>query len=351
MLQPAGRKLFCNWIVALAVLAAAALAQAQTVAPAIVDAAYVQDAVRRGVQLWDVRDARDYGRGHLPGAITIGDAAKALRDDNSEDFIALARIEKIFSDAGLDPARETVVYGWRGTWNAYFGQYTLRYFGGTRVSVFHEGIEGWQQAGLPVSGEPFKAAAAAIKLTPAAGVAVSTREMIERVARGDSRNEGAGSKLQIIDARTVKEFNGEDIRALRGGHIPGAVNIPYEANWVDPDTAIKLARKQVTTSAGMSLKAVADLRALYANLDPEKETVVYCQSGARASETAGVLLQLGFKNVKVYDSSWIGYGNTLDAPANNVSYFNVGLLNARIGAMQNKIDALEKTLTEERAKR
>ena len=133
--------------VTLGVCTGAGMAQAQSSAlpPAIIDAAYVQDALKRGVQVWDVRDARDYGRGHLPGAITIGDAAKALRDENAEDFIALARIEKIFSDAGLDPARETVVYGWRGTWNAYFGQYTLRYFGGTRVSVFHEGIEGWQQ--------------------------------------------------------------------------------------------------------------------------------------------------------------------------------------------------------------
>ncbi len=347
MLQSATRmlRLFAN--LAVAMLAGAVVAQAQTAPPAIVDAAWVQDALKRGVQVWDVRDARDYARGHLPGAITIGDAAKALRDDNAEDFIAIARIERLFGEAGLDPKRETVVYGWRGTWNAYFGQYALRYFGGTRVSVFHEGIEGWQQAALPVSGEAFKAVPVAIRLTPAAGVAVSTREMIDRVTRGDAQNR----TLQIIDTRTVKEFSGEDIRALRGGHIPGAVNIPYEANWVDPDTAVKLARKMVSTTAGMSLKAVDELRKLYANLDPDKETVVYCQSGARASETAGVLLQLGFKNVKVYDSSWIGYGNTLDAPANNATYFNVGALNARMSAMQTKIDALEKTLVDERAKR
>ena len=335
-------------------IAVPALAQSPS-GPSIVDAAYVQEALKRNVQVWDVRDARDYARGHLPGAITIGDAAKALRDDNAEDFIALPRIEKLFSDAGLDPKRETVVYGWRGTWNAYFGQYTLRYFGGTRVAVYHEGMEGWQQAGLPVSGDAFKPVAASIKLTPAPGVAISTREMIERVARGESAGESAGAgssrKLQIIDARTVKEFSGEDIRALRGGHIPGAVNIPYEANWVDPDTAVKLTRKLVNTTAGMSLKPVDDLRKLYAHFDPEKETVVYCQSGARASETAGVLLQLGFKNVKVYDSSWIGYGNTLDAPANNVTFFNVGALNARLGGMQTKIDTLEKALVEERAKR
>src|SRR4051794_29371029 len=58
------------------------------------------------------------------------------------------------------------------------------------------------------------------------------------------------------------------------------------------------------------------------------------QSGARASETAGVLQELGFTNVKVYDSSWLGYGNTLDAPANNVTFFNVGLLNTRLSTLQ-----------------
>jgi thiosulfate/3-mercaptopyruvate sulfurtransferase len=122
------------------------------------------------------------------------------------------------------------------------------------------------------------------------------------------------------------------------------VNIPYEMNWSDPETLQKLARKQVADNRGMSLKAEQELKALYARLDPAKETVVYCQSGARASETAGVLEQLGFKNVKVYDSSWLGYGNKLDAPANNATVFNVGALNGRIAAMQARIEALEKEL-------
>ena len=94
----------------------------------------------------------------------------------------------------------------------------------------------------------------------------------------------------------------------------------------------------------MSLKSTADLKELYSKLDPEKETVVYCQSGVRASETAGVLEQLGFKNVRVYDSSWLAYGNKLDAPANNATVFNVGALNGRVGALQARIDALEKEL-------
>ena len=94
----------------------------------------------------------------------------------------------------------------------------------------------------------------------------------------------------------------------------------------------------------MSLKPQADLKTLYTNLDPNKETIVYCQSGVRAAETATVLADLGFKNVKIYDSSWLGYGNTLDAPADNVVFLNVGALNSRIGSMQNRIDVLEKEL-------
>ena len=301
----------------------------------IIDHAQLQEAVKRGAQIWDVRDARDYAKGHLPGALTIGDAASILRDPNSEDFIATPRIEALLGAAGIDPKRETVVYGSRGTWNPYFGRYTLRYFGGGQVSVFHEGIEGWQTAGLPVSTAPTQAMPVKLSLVANPAVVVTTNEVIARLNQ---------SQVQIVDARTPKEFAGEDIRALRGGHVPGAVNIPYEQNWADPLTLQKLANKQASDSRGMSLKSTADLKALYSKLDPEKETVVYCQSGVRASETAGVLEQLGFKNVRVYDSSWLAYGNKLDAPANNATVFNVGALNGRVGALQARIDALEKEL-------
>ena len=157
--------------------------------------------------------------------------------------------------------------------------------------------------------------------------------------------------VQILDVRTPREFIGEDIRAIRGGHIPGAINIPYEQNWIDPETLGKLARKQITNNAGMSLKRAEDLKRLYSRLDPNKETIVYCQSGARASQTAGVLQQLGFTKVKVYDSSWLGYGNTLDAPAENVTFFNVGLLNSRLSALQERVNQLEKELAEAKARK
>jgi thiosulfate/3-mercaptopyruvate sulfurtransferase len=314
---------------------------AAAAAPVIVDNTAVADALRRNVIVWDVRPADAYARGHVPGAITIGDAAKVLRDDNTEDFIATERIEKILGAAGLDPSREIIVYGSRGAWNPYFGLYTLQYFGANNARVYHEGIEDWTGAGRPVSREAAQLPAVALKLKINSAVTVSTREMVERL-----NNPG----VQIVDVRTPKEFSGEDIRAIRGGHIPGALNIPYEHNWIDPDTPAKLAKKQVADNGGMSLKPINELKHLYAKLDPDKETIVYCQSGARASETAGVLQQLGFKNVKVYDSSWLGYGNTLDAPANNVTFFNLGLLNSRLSAMQTRIDQLEKELAESKAR-
>ena len=312
---------------------ASALAGAQT--GLIVDHTYVAAAQKRGAIVWDIRPEADYRRGHIPGAISLGDAGQVLRNPNTEDFVPLPQLEKLLGEAGIDPAQEVVVYGARASVIAYFGLYAMQYFGATQARVYHDGIDGWRAAGQALVAEETRRPAIALKLIARAHNTVSTADVVARLGN---------PALQLIDARTAKEFSGEDIRAIRGGHIPGAINIPYEQNWVDPDTVAKLARRQVADNAGMSLKPREALKSLYAQLDPNKETVVYCQSGVRAAETATVLAELGFTNVKVYDSSWLGYGNTLDAPANNAVFLNVGALNNRIGAMQSRIDALEKEL-------
>lgn len=316
------------------------LANAVWAAGAIVDTAFVVEAARRGAIIWDVRSADQYRKGHIPGAVNIGDAGQVLRNANTEDFIPVGQIEKILGGAGIDPAREIIVYASRGNPYAYFGLYTIQYFGGKQAYVYHDGIDGWRAAKQPVSTEDTRLAPVALKLAPNSAVAASTGQVLAALKKPG---------VQIIDARTPKEYSGEDIRAIRGGHIPGAVNIPYEMNWVDPDTGAKLARKQVADNSGMTLKPAEDLKKLYAGLDPDKETIVYCQSGVRAAETATVLTQLGFKDVKVYDSSWLGYAGVLSAPANNETFFNVGLLNGRLAAMQARIEQLERELAAARA--
>jgi thiosulfate/3-mercaptopyruvate sulfurtransferase len=321
-------------VAALAGLLASAAALA---APPIVDAAETKAAIARGALVWDVRATPLYRKGHIPAAINIGDAGAVLRDPVTEDFIDTAQIEKIFGQAGLDPSKEIIVYADRGSPYAHFGRFALRYFGAANVSVFHDGIEGWQATGGAVETDSALAKPVAVRLTEQPQLAIVTEDVVARAKSGSA---------QIIDARTTGEYKGNDVRAIRGGAIPGAVNIPYEQNWKDPDTTNKLARRLVTDNSGAGLTSADNLKALYAKLDPARETVVYCQSGVRAAETASVLESLGFKNVKVYDSSWLGYAARLDAPAANERFFNVGALNGRLASMQRRIDELEQLISQ-----
>lgn len=182
-----------------------------------VDTAQVVDAVKRGAIIWDVRAATDYKKGHIPGAVNIDDAGKVLRDPNTEDFIATSKIEKILGDAGIDPSKEVIVYGGRGSPYADFSRYTLRYFGGRNIYVYHDGIEAWRSAGRPVTTEGSSLPAVTLKLVPSPAIAATTSEVAQRTANG---------AVQIIDARTPDEYSGEDIRAIRGGHVPGPSIFP-----------------------------------------------------------------------------------------------------------------------------
>jgi thiosulfate/3-mercaptopyruvate sulfurtransferase len=302
--------------------------------PVIVDDNYVAEAITRNAVVWDIRPADAYARGHIAGAVSIGDAPRVLRDDNTEDFIATDRIEKILGAAGLDPRRETIVYGSRGAWQTYFGLYTLQYFSGNNVRVYHEGIEGWTAAGRPVSRDASQLPPVALELEISPTAAITTKEMVARLNNG------------CADHRCTyaPEFAGEDIRgyaAYSGRDQHSRTELGRS------ETPAK--RAQGERNVGMSLKRTADLKQLYSRFDPHKETIVYCQSGARASETAGVLQELGFTDVKVYDSSWLGYGNSLDAPANNVTFVNIGLLNSRLSTLQDQLNKLEKELAEVKA--
>lgn len=302
---------------------------------AIIQTDQVQQAQARGAIIWDVRDEKSYLEGHIPGAINIGEVGSTLRDPNKEDYIPVEQIQKMFNAAGLDINQEVVVYGSRGNPYTYFGLYTINYFGGKNARVYHDGIDGWKQAGLPIQKERQNLTPVSVTLVAQPQLVVTNEEML-KLAQSKS--------VQIIDARTPDEYLGKDIRAIRGGHIPNAINVPFEDNWQDPAAAVKLSKKQVADNSGMTLKNSADLKQLYAKLDPDKETVVYCQSGVRASETATVLKSLGFKKVKVYDSSWLGWGNNLKAPVAEETFLNVGALNAKMAAMQNKINQLEEAL-------
>jgi thiosulfate/3-mercaptopyruvate sulfurtransferase len=317
-------------------LSLAALSAWAWAAGDIVDTAYVEQALARGAIVWDARDADDYAAGHIPGAVNFGYVGTVLRDPNREDPLPVPAAEKLLGAAGVDPtAKEVIVYTRKGDSYSHYGLNLLKYYGAKDVKVYHGGIDDWRAAGKPVSKEATRLPPVPVKLTVREGVLLWNQDVIERVRAGNA---------QIVDTRTPKEFSGDDVRAVRGGHIPGAVNIPYEQNWKDPGTAGKLARGEAKTRDGMALKDEAELHKLYAKLDPNKETVVYCQSGARAAETANVLRALGFRDVKIYEASWIGYAGMISEPANNEVFVNVGALNARINTLEGTVRHLEEEL-------
>jgi thiosulfate/3-mercaptopyruvate sulfurtransferase len=324
-----------RWLLGFVLSLAAAGAMAQT----IVDLDFVKQAIARGALLWDARDEEAFAKGHIAGAVNIGDPTLSLRNSLTEDYLPTADLEKVLGGAGLDPSREIIVYGDRGLPSVYFAHLTLRYFGAANARVFHDGIDAWRAAGLAVTNAPTKAKAVALKLKPQPGVLIESKDVVAALKRTD---------VQMLDVRTVKEFKGEDIRAIRGGHIPAAINVPFEQNWVDPDTRSKLRSGAAKDSSGMSLKSRADLATVYEKLDPAKELIVYCQSGNRAAQSAAVLADLGYKNVRVYDSSWLGYSSWLSAPAEDEVWTNFGSLPATIKGLENRFGELERAAAKPR---
>lgn len=321
-----------HWLaLALALVAGPAWSQSL-----VVDTAYVENALKKGALVWDARDEDDYLAGHIPGAVNIGNVGGVFRDMHREDPPPAAAAARIFGGAGMDIlAREVIVYTTKGDSYAYYGARMVEYYGGSHAKVYHGGIDDWKALGKPVEKAATRLPPVALALTVEGRGAIGNAEMVERVR---------SAKAQIVDARTPREFSGEDIRAIRGGHMPGALSIPYEQNWQDPAAASKLASKQVPNRDGMALKSRDDLKKLYAKLDPEKETIVYCQSGVRASETAAVLRDLGFRDVKVHEPSWLGYAGVLSAPAEKEVFVNVGALNSMVSSLARRMRDLEAEL-------
>jgi thiosulfate/3-mercaptopyruvate sulfurtransferase len=239
------------------------------------------------VQVLDARPKASYEAGHIPGAVWVDSApwskAFATKADREE-------WTKLLGSLGLDPDGPVVVYGDDPREPARVW-WTLRYWGFKDVRLLNGGWKAWasQNSALSKVAPPVRATSPRLKAHPEL---LATREQMLEYTKGKER--------QIIDARSEKEYCGEEARAKRGGAIPGAKHL----DWVE------------LLDKDGRFKSADDLRKLFKErgIDLDNAAVTYCQSGGRASVMAFALELMGVKDVRNYYRSWNEWGNDPDTP-------------------------------------
>ena len=284
---------------------------------------------------WVVVDCRglgDYAKGHIPGAISLGnECAKALRDSTSRVFRDISKYEQLLGKVGIGNDTHVILYyGDMGTiTSATVGFWILEYLGHDKVHVLNGGLDAWRKAGNRLDNKPTMKEATTFKANVVASRYGSTDEVLQ-IAKGELPDE------QLIDSRTPQEYAGTDVQAIRGGHVPNTtLNVSHK------DT---LAQEKDPKSGKMAPIAYLDpdaVAAKFASLDPNKRTLAYCQTGTRSTMTYLQLRLLGFKDPANWDESWRVYGSQLSYPVDDEQWYNFASVNNKIKSLEAKVQELE----------
>ena len=245
-------------------------------------------------------DTNAYDTGHLKGAIGL-DWRKDLQARPIRDLLPKEELEKLLSSKGISADDSVIAYGDNNNWFAAWFVWNLKYYGHKDVRLMNGGRKKWQDEGRELTTE-------APSIKPATYKAGQPDKSI-RALRDEVFKELAKAGVVLVDVRSPKEFSGELLApenlpqegAQRGGHIPGAANIPW-GQAVREDGTFKL---------------VDELRELYDSkgVTPDKAVIAYCRIGERSSHTWFVLYYLlGYPNVRNYDGSWTEWGSLIGAP-------------------------------------
>jgi thiosulfate/3-mercaptopyruvate sulfurtransferase len=232
-----------------------------------------------------------YLAGHIPGAVHCDwsrDLSAEPPPSGHPRYMLLGPKEFAAAMSRLGIGNDTFVIGYdaEGGHHAARLWVGLRRYGHDQMAVMEGGIQKWQAEGRPIEKGETTAKAATFVPHPREGVLASKEEVVAAVRKGDP---------WLLDVRRDSEFTGEEKRAARGGHIPGAVNVLWKDALKDDWT----------------LKDADELEEMYANagFGAETSTVTYCQAGVRAAFTHLVLTALGHDDVRTYDGSWEEWGN------------------------------------------
>ena len=264
-------------------------------------AAHLEDP---GVRILEVNeDVLLYDTGHIPGALKV-DWQKDFWDPVVRDFVDEEAFARLMGRLGIANDTTVVLYGDKANWWAAYAFWFLSYSGHEKLKLMDGGRAKWEAEGRPMTREVPRVEPRSYRPRYRNELLRAYRD--EVLAHLVKVREGKGA---LVDVRSPREYTGELTHmpeypqegVLRGGHIPGAVNIPW-AQAVREDGTFKPAE---------------ELRALYAErgVTPDKEVIVYCRIAERSSHTWFVLKHLlGYPWVKNYDGSWTEWGNLVRAP-------------------------------------
>ncbi len=241
-----------------------------------------------------------YSIGHIPSAAQV-DWFSTLQHPLRRDFLTKEQFEEVASKLGITNDTTVVFYGDKSNWFAAYALWLFQYYGHNNVKIMNGGRIKWEQEKRPL-----------VKDVPSfSRTAYSAKEADKsiRAFRNDIFKQ-IEAKKPMVDVRSPKEYSGELTHmpnypqegATRGGHIPGAVSIPWS---------------QAVNEADATFKTTEELVALYEgkNIKADGEIIAYCRIGERSSLTWFVLKYLlGYSTVKNYDGSWTEWGNLVDAP-------------------------------------
>lgn len=252
-----------------------------------------------GVRLVEVdEDTSLYGQGHIPGAITL-DWWQDLEDQVRRDVITGEAFAQKLGSKGIGDDTTVVFYGDKNNWFATYAYWLSRYNQHDNAKIMNGGRQKWINEGRALT-----------KDVPAiAGAKHSARGTRPEIRALRDQVLASVGKVAVVDVRSPREYAGEIVApegypqegAQRGGHVPGAANIPWGQAVAEDGT----------------FKSVTQLKALYGGkgVTPDREVIAYCRIGERSSHTWFVLHELlGYKSVRNYDGSWTEYGSIVGAP-------------------------------------
>jgi thiosulfate/3-mercaptopyruvate sulfurtransferase len=242
-----------------------------------------------------------YDVGHVPGAVKI-DWVADLNDQVRRDYLGKEGFETLLSEKGIANDTLVVFYGDKNNWWACYAFWVFQLFGHTQAVVMDGGRAKWVAEERPLQKDVLHYPQAEYK----------ARERADYTIRAfrDQVLTHVQSGLPLVDVRSPGEYKGELLHmddypqegALRGGHIPGAKNIPWGRAVAEDGT----------------FKSPQELRAIYEEeqgLTPDQNIIAYCRIGERSSHTWFVLTYLlGYPNVRNYDGSWTEWGNLVGVP-------------------------------------